>query len=82
MNAHKLQVQLSSGELMPFESPPDQTLRALVGRKGQLMIQSIEALHDVTYEDGKQKTNVYVLHVMAKGTWDHVINLDIVSPEG
>ena len=76
MNAMKINVFISSGPICEFTAITDRTLRAIVGKHGELRILQIQTLEDLNIETGKQKELHKTLSVFNHDYWNLYENND------
>ena len=70
MNALKITVHLKDGvEVIKFKAIADRTLRAIVGKHGELRIIQIHTLEDLNIETGRQKEIYKILSVFNHDYW-------------
>lgn len=78
MDAQEITVKVEDS-FETFIARENRTLRAFVGRHGELRICQVETLEDVDIETHKQKENVTYLKIFAENVWSTYSNDDFNS---
>jgi len=78
MNALKITVFLTTHDPITFDAKPDRSLRALIGKHGELRILQIHTYEDVDIETKQQKETFKYIAVYNTSVWTSYENDDII----